>query len=84
MHAMRENSTMLSEYSSSFDVSRITPHVLWRRSDRIDRSSKISLMERAHLVRIKRTNDGMQNATIAEQDTVLFLSIVRVHQLNET
>jgi hypothetical protein len=41
-------------------------------------------MERAHLVRLKRTNDSMQHATIMEQDEVLFLPVVRVHQLNET
>ena len=43
-------------------------------------------MERAHLVRLERTNDGVQHATIVEQDEVLFLPVVRVHQLktNET
>ena len=41
-------------------------------------------MERVHLVRLKRTNDGVQHATIVQQDKVLFLSIMRVHQLNET
>ena len=66
--------------------SRILPHVLGRRSDRIIRRSKIALMERAHLVRLERTNDGVQHATIVEQDEVLFLPVVRVHQLkrNET
>jgi hypothetical protein len=38
-------------------------------------------MERAHLVRLERTNDGMQHATIMEQHEVLFLPVMRVHQL---
>ena len=41
-------------------------------------------MEHAHLVRLKRTNDSVQHATIMEQDEVLFLPVVRVHQLNGT
>jgi len=64
--------------------SRILPHVLRRRSDRIIRRSKIALMERAHLVRLKRTNDSVQHATIMEQDEILFLPVVGVHQLNKT
>jgi hypothetical protein len=63
--------------------SRIPPHVLRRRSDRIIRRSKIALMESAHLVRLKRTNDSVQHATIMEQDEVLFLPVVRVHQLRK-
>ena len=38
-------------------------------------------MERAYLVRLKRANDSMQHTTIMEQDKVLFLPIVRIHQL---
>ena len=38
-------------------------------------------MERAHLIRLKRTYNGMQHATIMEQDEVLFLPVVRIHQL---
>ena len=37
-------------------------------------------MERAHLIGLKRTNDSVQHATIMEQDVVLFLPVVRVHQ----
>ena len=40
-------------------------------------------MERAHLVRLERTDDSVQHATIMEQDEVLFLPIVRVHQLRK-
>ena len=40
-------------------------------------------MERAYLVRLKRTNDSVQHATIMEQDKVLFLPVVRVHQLRK-
>ena len=64
--------------------SRILPHILWRMSHRIIRRSKIALMEHAHLVRLKCANDSVQHATIMEQDKVLFLPVVRVHQLNET
>ena len=39
-------------------------------------------MERAHLIRLKRTDNGMQHATIMEQDEVLFLPVVRIHQLS--
>jgi hypothetical protein len=38
-------------------------------------------MERAHLVRLERTNDRVQHATVMEQDEVLFFPAVRVHQL---
>ena len=38
-------------------------------------------MERAYLVRLKRANDSMEHTTIMEQDKVLFLPIVRIHQL---
>jgi hypothetical protein len=38
-------------------------------------------MERAHLVRLKRTNNSVQHTTIMEQDEVLFPPVVRVHQL---
>ena len=38
-------------------------------------------MERADLIRLERTNDGVQHATIMEQDEVLFPPVVRVHQL---
>ena len=38
-------------------------------------------MERAYLVRLKRANNSMQHTTIMEQDKVLFLPIVRIHQL---
>jgi len=38
-------------------------------------------MERAHLVRLKRANDSVQHTTIVEQDEVLFLPVVRIHQL---
>ena len=79
---MRENSTLLGEYFYSFEASRIPPHVLRRGSDRIIRSSKIALVEHAHLVRLERTNDGVQHAAIMEQDEVFFLPVVRVHQLN--
>jgi hypothetical protein len=62
-------------------TSRILPHVLWRRSRGFIRRGKIALMERAHLIRLKRTNDGVQHATVVEQDEVFFLPVVRVHQL---
>jgi hypothetical protein len=39
-------------------------------------------MERAHLIRLKRTDNGMQHATIMEQDEILFLPVVRIHQLS--
>ena len=39
-------------------------------------------MERAHLILLKRTDNGMQHATIMEQDEVLFLPVVRIHQLS--
>jgi hypothetical protein len=38
-------------------------------------------MERAHLIRLKCTNDGVQHATVVEQDEVIFLPVVRVHEL---
>ncbi len=41
-------------------------------------------MERAHLIWHERTNDSVQHATIMEQDEVLFLPVVGIHQLNET
>ena len=39
-------------------------------------------MERAHLIRLKCANDGVQHATIMEQNEVLFLPVVWVHQLS--
>ena len=80
---MRENSTLPGEYFYPFEASRIPPHVLRRGSDRIIRSSKIALMEHADLVWLERANDSVQHATIMEQDEILFLPVVRVHQLNE-
>jgi len=38
-------------------------------------------MERAYLVRLKRANDSVQHTSIVEQDEVLFLPVVRIHQL---
>jgi len=38
-------------------------------------------MERAYLVRLKRANDSVQHTTIVEQDEVLSLPVVRIHQL---
>jgi len=38
-------------------------------------------MERAHLIRLKRANDGVQHATVVEQDEIFFLPVVRVHKL---
>ena len=64
--------------------SRILFHILRRRSHRIIRCSKVALMERAHLIWHERTNDSVQHATIMEQDEVLFLPVVGIHQLNET
>ena len=75
-----QNSTLFRYFFEALD-SRIPPHVLRRRSDRIIRRSKIALMERAHLVRLERTNDSVQHATFMEQDEVLFPPVVRVHQL---
>ena len=38
-------------------------------------------MERADLVRLERTDDGVQQAPVVEQDEVPLLPIVRVHEL---
>ena len=39
-------------------------------------------MERAHLIRLKCADDGVQHATVMEQDEVLFPPVVRVYQLS--
>ncbi|SRR6266403_134528 len=63
--------------------SRILPHIHRCGSHRIIRRRKIALMERAHLIRlIKRADNTVQHATVMEQDEILFLPVVRVHQLN--
>jgi hypothetical protein len=41
-------------------------------------------MERAHLIRLERTNNSVQHAPIMEQNKIPFLPIVRVHQLKKT
>ena len=61
--------------------SRILLHILRRRPHRFVRRSKIALMERAHLIPFKCANDCVKHATIMEQDEVLFLPVMRVHQL---
>src|SRR6266404_3050995 len=62
--------------------SRILPHVLRRGPDGRARGGQVALMERAHFVRLERADDGMEHAAIVEQDEVLLLPIVRVHQLD--
>jgi hypothetical protein len=64
--------------------SRVLLHVLLRRPHGRTRRRQIALMERAHLVRLERSNDSMQHATIMEQHEVLFLPVMRVHQLATT
>jgi len=61
--------------------SRIQPHILWGGSRGFNRCGKIALMERPHLVRLERSDDGVKQATIVEQDKVLFLPVVRIDQL---
>jgi hypothetical protein len=61
---------------------RILPHILRGRSHRIVRRSKIALMENAHLIRLKCANDSVHHPTVMEQEEILFLPVVRVHQLN--
>ena len=39
-------------------------------------------MERAHLVRFERTDDGMEHATVMEQHEILFLPVMWVDQLS--
>jgi hypothetical protein len=51
-------------------------------SHRIIRRSKIALMESTHLIRLKCANDSVQHATVMEQEEILFLPVVRVHQLH--
>jgi len=51
-------------------------------SHRIIRCSKIALMESANLIRFKRANGSVQDATVMEQEEILFLPVVRVHQLD--
>jgi len=64
-------------------ASHILPHVLHRRSRGFIQRGKVALIERAHLVRLERTNDHVQHATTMEQDEVLFFPVVRVHQLGK-
>ena len=60
--------------------SRILLHSLRRRSRWFIRRSKITLIERAHLIQLECVNDGMQHA---KPDEVLFLPAVRVHRLSD-
>ena len=62
-------------------TSRISPHVLRSRPHGFIRRGEVALMERAHLVRLNRANDSVQHTSIVEQDEVLFLPVVRIHQL---
>ena len=56
-------------------------HIFSRGPRRIVRSSQVTLMESANLVRFERTNHAVQDATVVEEDEVLLLPVVRVDQL---
>ena len=39
-------------------------------------------MESAHLIRLKYTNGSVQHTSVVEKKEILFLPVVRAHQLN--
>ena len=39
-------------------------------------------MESAHLIRLKYTNGSVQHTSVVEEKEILFLPVVRAHQLN--
>jgi hypothetical protein len=63
--------------------SRILPYVFkfQRRSRWFIRHNKISLIEQTHMIRLEMRQLRYQYATTMEQDEVLYLPAVRVHQL---
>src|SRR5712671_827224 len=60
---------------------RIPPHILWRGSRGFIQCGKIALVEHPHLVRLKRSDGAVQQATIVEQDKVLFFPVMWVDQI---
>lgn len=43
--------------------------------------SEVALVERADLVRLEGTDDGVQESSVVEQDEVVLLPVMRVHEL---
>ncbi len=61
--------------------SRVLEDVLISRTSWVVRSSQIALVESAHLVGTESSNNGMQDASVMEQNHIALFPIVRVHEL---